>query len=305
MAYIDDLKLKYPVDYIAITRGYTSSHFGADGGWNSNHGGPSVPLKAAGAGKISAFQEGRNNDTPNGGWGNYVKIDHGNGVYTLCGHIAKGSINALGLKVGLKVEQGQQIGIMGNTGNSYGNHVHFEVYLGGSGTGYRVDPVKYTYVYPDQYVSAGSALRDQLKYYTPPVTGLVGAPAARDTSIDQIEVIIDTLFARSRPEYNDNTKVGIIRAGLYKLTGITDRLHEDSNGFYWYIVEDLNGEQFAIARGSRYTEETPYTESLPAAVIPIPPTVDKDKLIAELQKENAEYRAALVTVHDVVKEAIA
>ena len=57
-------------------------------------------------------------------YGNYVKIKHPNGYYTLYAHMKYGSVT---VKKGDKVEKGQVIGYMGNTGNSYGAHLHFEV----------------------------------------------------------------------------------------------------------------------------------------------------------------------------------
>lgn len=57
-------------------------------------------------------------------YGNYVKIKHPNGYYTLYAHMKYGSVT---VKKGDKVERGQVIGYMGNTGNSYGAHLHFEV----------------------------------------------------------------------------------------------------------------------------------------------------------------------------------
>ena len=56
-------------------------------------------------------------------WGNYVEIDHGNGYKTLYAHMSAQAVH-----VGDVVEQGQVIGYVGNTGNSYGNHCHFEMY---------------------------------------------------------------------------------------------------------------------------------------------------------------------------------
>jgi hypothetical protein len=62
-----------------------------------------------------------------GGYGNTVMIDHGNGYQTLYAHL--GGINA---SCGRSVSKGQVIAIAGNTGNSTGPHLHFEVrYLGG------------------------------------------------------------------------------------------------------------------------------------------------------------------------------
>ena len=65
----------------------------------------------------------------NGGYGNYVRIDHGGGVGTGYGHIQPG-----GLLVGYGqwVNAGDLIALEGNTGNSFGCHVHFEVYVWGS-----------------------------------------------------------------------------------------------------------------------------------------------------------------------------
>lgn len=61
------------------------------------------------------------------GWGYYVLIDHGNGYRTRYAHCS--SVN---VSVGQKVAQGQLIGLVGNTGNSYGAHCHFEILVNGS-----------------------------------------------------------------------------------------------------------------------------------------------------------------------------
>ena len=57
-------------------------------------------------------------------YGNYVKIKHDNGMYTLYAHMKYGSIE---VKVGQRVSKGQTLGYMGNTGYSFGAHLHFEV----------------------------------------------------------------------------------------------------------------------------------------------------------------------------------
>ncbi len=64
-------------------------------------------------------------------WGNYVKIDHGNGVNTLYAHMTYSTVNK-----GDTVSTGQIIGYTGSTGNSSGIHLHFEVYVNGT----RVNP---------------------------------------------------------------------------------------------------------------------------------------------------------------------
>lgn len=67
----------------------------------------------------------------NGGYGNYVRIDHGGGVGTGYGHIVNGGII---VRRGQWVNAGQVIAYEGNTGNSFGCHLHFEVYVNGGTT---------------------------------------------------------------------------------------------------------------------------------------------------------------------------
>ena len=71
-----------------------------------------------------------------GGYGYYVKIDHGNGVETLYAHMLENSIM---VNVGDTVVKGQVIGKVGNTGYSFGAHLHFEVRVNGN----RLDPAPF------------------------------------------------------------------------------------------------------------------------------------------------------------------
>ena len=57
-------------------------------------------------------------------YGNYVKIKHSNGYYTLYAHLKYKSVT---VSVNTKVKKGEVIGYMGNTGHSNGAHLHFEV----------------------------------------------------------------------------------------------------------------------------------------------------------------------------------
>ena len=57
-------------------------------------------------------------------YGNYVKIKHDNGMYTLYAHMQYGSVK---VSNGQRVTKGQVIGYMGNTGYAFGAHLHFEV----------------------------------------------------------------------------------------------------------------------------------------------------------------------------------
>ena len=64
----------------------------------------------------------------NGGYGNYIKIDHGGGVATGYAHISYGGFY---VGYGQWVNSGQLIAATGQTGNSFGCHLHFEVYVNG------------------------------------------------------------------------------------------------------------------------------------------------------------------------------
>lgn len=151
-------KLRYPVNYIAITTYFKKGvHNGLDLGWNSKHGGKNQPIYAASDGKVYSIKD---KDKTGKSWGNYVKIYHGNKIYTLYAHLKDG----IKVKKGQKIKQGQLLGYMGNTGKAAGNHLHYEYYKGGASTKFRVDPEKYTYVYPDQTVSKVKAATKGLKY---------------------------------------------------------------------------------------------------------------------------------------------
>lgn len=68
--------------------------------------------------------------------GNMVKIEHGNGYQTRYLHLAYGTVK---VSVGQKVSKGQVLGYMGNTGYSFGGHLHFEVMKDNS----QIDPTNY------------------------------------------------------------------------------------------------------------------------------------------------------------------
>jgi len=67
----------------------------------------------------------------NGGYGNYIRINHGGGVSTGYAHIVNGGVL---VGYGQYVEAGTLIAYEGNTGNSFGCHLHFEVYINGATT---------------------------------------------------------------------------------------------------------------------------------------------------------------------------
>ena len=92
-----------------------------------------------------------------GGYGISVRIDHGNGIETEYHHMQVGSAD--NINVGDKVSQGQQIGKVGSTGTSTGNHLDFQVWKDGQIVdpltiipGYGKGPSGYVY---DGTVSSG------------------------------------------------------------------------------------------------------------------------------------------------------
>ena len=110
-----------------ITQYYRRGHYAIDIG-NRNKG----PILAAANGVVTKSQGGYN-----GGYGNMIIIDHGNGRQTLYAHNS-----ALYVKAGDTVTQGQTIAWMGNTGRVYGAtgiHVHFELRINGT----KVNPLLY------------------------------------------------------------------------------------------------------------------------------------------------------------------
>ena len=61
------------------------------------------------------------------GYGKYVILDHGNGLTTLYAHLASWKVN-----VGDTIQAGDTIGVGGNTGRSFGAHLHFEMRFNGT-----------------------------------------------------------------------------------------------------------------------------------------------------------------------------
>jgi murein DD-endopeptidase MepM/ murein hydrolase activator NlpD len=72
----------------------------------------------------------------NSGYGNTVIIDHGKDVQTWYAHIRNGGIK---VRRGQQVNRGDKIAEVGTTGQSTGNHLHFEVRLNGTA----VNPLGY------------------------------------------------------------------------------------------------------------------------------------------------------------------
>ena len=95
---------------------YWSGHLGID-----IAAGEGAPVYAADSGVVTMAQGGYNY-----GYGNVIQIDHGNGYSTIYAHLS-----SIGVGLCQSVGAGQWIAAAGNTGNSQGAHLHFEVRQGG------------------------------------------------------------------------------------------------------------------------------------------------------------------------------
>jgi murein DD-endopeptidase MepM/ murein hydrolase activator NlpD len=119
--------MKTPVDGARISSGF-GSRFHPILGYTRMHKGvdfavpQGTPVMAAGGGTIE-FMGWAN------GYGNFVKIDHGNGYATGYGHLSR---FAAGLRKGAKVRQGQVFAFSGMTGMATGPHVHYEIFQHGA-----------------------------------------------------------------------------------------------------------------------------------------------------------------------------
>lgn len=107
----------WPADSHSLSgNDYWSGHLGID-----IAAGEGAPVYAADSGVVTMAQGGYNY-----GYGNVIQIDHGNGFSTVYAHLS-----VIGVGVCQSVSAGQWIGAAGNTGNSQGAHLHFEVRQGG------------------------------------------------------------------------------------------------------------------------------------------------------------------------------
>ncbi len=89
-----------------------------------------TPIMASKAGVVVISQYGSS-------YGNYVVISHPDGTRTLYAHMSQRNVSA-----GDTVSQGQTVGLVGSTGSSTGNHLHFETWTGSSSSS-RVNPMQF------------------------------------------------------------------------------------------------------------------------------------------------------------------
>lgn len=120
------------LDFVLPSDGTITSGFGQR--WGTNHNG--VDFAAPLGADIKSFADGKVIDAgPASGFGNWIRILHGDGSMTVYGHMS-----VLDVSVGDKVRAGDIIAKVGNEGFSTGPHLHFEYYPDGP-NGSPIDPM--------------------------------------------------------------------------------------------------------------------------------------------------------------------
>ena len=114
---VESKLMGWPLDKLVETQWWSRTHGGID--YSCAEG---TPVKSCADGTVAWVDTDK---AANGGYGLYVRIDHPTlDINTFYAHLSRQDV-----KVGDKVKMGQVIGLSGNTGNSTGPHLHFEIRL--------------------------------------------------------------------------------------------------------------------------------------------------------------------------------
>lgn len=158
-------------------------------------------------------------------YGNFVKIQHDDGTVCLYAHLERASVSA-----GQRVSKGQVLGRMGNSGNSFGAHLHWEFWTKND---------YYSNIDPSPYLQPKE-----------PIT--LANPVQRDVNKEQLEILInDNMRVRSTCSTVENNILGILQKGFYDVLS-----KQDKNGYTW--VETKKGQYTALILG--YAELRPKEE---------------------------------------------
>ena len=159
---------------------------------------------------------GTNTETNVKGMGNYVTIQHANGWRTRYQHMKYGSVV---VKKGQQVKAGQKLGLIGNTGNSKGRHLHFDVsnekrqaksYV--SGSRYYVDPKPF--LYGKSSFSSATSTADKPKTGTYKVVASVNVRKGPGTNYDKVTYNEMTANAKSQVKKLAGKAVSYFPSGM-------------------------------------------------------------------------------------------
>ena len=228
-----------------ITQGYHSGHLANDivgGGYTLDY------VVTHTDGKVIFCQDGYNNvkgSTGNASYGNFVKIEHKNGYATLYAHMQKGLL----VKNGEYVKKGQRLGYMGDSGNAYGAHLHFEVWK----DGVRINP--------ENYINSNLYNEETKQKYKVGDKVTINGVFVSSESTEKLNPLIKTgtitkiINNVRNPYLLDNGNIGWVNDSVivnnnylsnpnYKGTSIVDALNEinvDSSYNYRSKLANVNG----------------------------------------------------------------
>jgi hypothetical protein len=148
---------RFAVDFAALLDGQGRSHVG-DVDENASYFNDGQPVLAVGAGTVVEAVDGRADQIPNQpapvplaeAGGNEVILELDSGVYVGYGHFQRGSLR---VQPGQRVRTGQVLGLLGNSGNSTGPHLHLQVmtepsFLDADGLPFVIDRFRFDGVVP-------------------------------------------------------------------------------------------------------------------------------------------------------------
>ncbi len=184
---------RFAVDFAARLNRAGRTHRGS-ASKNSSYFNYGTPLLAVGAGKVVAAVDGYPDQIPNAPVpvagdaldGNFVIIKLDDGVYAGYAHIKPGSVR---VRPGQRVTAGQVIGRLGNSGNTTGPHLHFQLMdrpslLDANGLPFTIDRFRFKGVVPDL-----EALIEADRVGTPVQFNSSGAGTRRDQGFDDDAVV--------------------------------------------------------------------------------------------------------------------
>ena len=245
-----------------ITQGFVNGHRGLD------LVGPNYTLDdivSYANGTVNMAVNGYGNGAGEGvnwAYGNFVKIINDDGTVCLYAHMEYTSV-----KVGQRVSKGQVIGRMGNSGNSFGGHLHWEFWSCN-----------------DYYKNI-----DPSPYLRPKEPIVLPKAVERDKNKRQFQVDYnDNLRVRTEPNLKCEV-VGILNAGIYNFTE-----EKENDGFKWVKLDNF---WCAITDMSRILEIEPVLEEKEEDNINIPED-SKTSEIEQLKQEIERLKKLNIELED-------
>lgn len=174
--------MKFPLKYISFTQ---DLHQGKclDFGWNSEKGGPNVPVYSCDDGVVKSVENQEKG-------GNVIYIEHEDGIVSCYAHLSK-----VNVKKNDKVKLGEQIGNMGQTGQVSGPHLHFGLYnkFENRYKNSNISIFSKCYLYDDQELNEDNKIvkkyRSKIKNYE----------NDNNLTLGIYEIIYDDMYIRSGP----------------------------------------------------------------------------------------------------------